>query len=359
MAPIPRRPLPGQPSASKAPRKPSVQVAPSAVTPRLAPRLWRSTASGSPLTRRGAAPSHAVGATRRSPTRPLPWTSDTPGRVWAPSSVASCSTPCPRARAAHGGRMARRLGAASRARKPPGAHAGDRAPPRGLCCSGHAGPARARARTKGAGQGGAQACHRQRAASPGAHTRPGGLWPAHTTNSLGAGARPAPRREQRGGARRRTRHCRDAPDQDGGEAEAGGGVACGGPSRPALPAPRALRGRALWLWPQRRLTASDSRGRPLPRAWASRASARGAASPGRRTGGGDDIMARSQRMTALRLCHRYARDDGTARRVWCRHTAWAVAHSNHVRTRHRMLSTPGPWKAEKKAKNRSEGEFVS
>jgi hypothetical protein len=95
MAPIPRRPLPGQPSASKAPRKPSVQVAPSAVTPRLAPRLWRSTASGSPLTRRGAAPSHAVGATRRSPTRPLPWTSDTPGRVWAPSSVASCSTPCP------------------------------------------------------------------------------------------------------------------------------------------------------------------------------------------------------------------------------------------------------------------------
>jgi len=61
----------------------------------------------------------------------------------------------------------------------------------------------------------------------------------------------------------------------------------------------------------------------------------------------------------MRLCHRHASDDGTSRSVWCSHTALAAVHRNQVSTRHRVLITPGPWKAEKKAKNRSEEEFVS
>jgi hypothetical protein len=61
----------------------------------------------------------------------------------------------------------------------------------------------------------------------------------------------------------------------------------------------------------------------------------------------------------MRLCNRYASDEGTSIRVWCSHTALVAVHRNQVRTRHQVLSTPDPWKAEKKAKNRSEEECVS
>jgi len=70
-------------------------------------------------------------------------------------------------------------------------------------------------------------------------------------------------------------------------------------------------------------------------------------------------MARAQRITARRRCHRHARDEGTSRSVWGSHTVLAAVHRSHVRTRHRVLITPGPWKAEKKQKNRSEEQCVS
>ena len=63
-------------------------------------------------------------------------------------------------------------------------------------------------------------------------------------------------------------------------------------------------------------------GLPRPRARHARASPLGSARLLRRTGGGHDILSRSQRIPARRRCPRPGRDEGTSSRGGCRHAAW-------------------------------------
>jgi hypothetical protein len=129
-----RRPtasLPGPQSARQAPTQPRGKASPSGVRPLRSPRPWPSPAPCAPLMTRGAAPAHAFGSTRPNTTRPRPCPAHQLGRAWAPSSVASCSTPCTRAIASHGCRLARRIAAASRGPKHLGATAAGRRATRG------------------------------------------------------------------------------------------------------------------------------------------------------------------------------------------------------------------------------------
>jgi hypothetical protein len=51
------------------------------------------------------------------------------------------------------------------------------------------------------------------------------------------------------------------------------------------------------------------------------------------------------------LCHRRSRGDRTSRRVWCSHVWSAPSYGHHVRTRDRLLTTPGMQRRKKKQKS--------
>jgi hypothetical protein len=123
MATRPLRQITGQHSASTSRRQPSVQASPRGVTPLRVNSPWRATASCAPRRLSGSAPSTSCSSPRRSHPMPRPLTSDQADRAWAHAAVASGATKCTSSLAAHGGRMASRLGAWSRGRKQPGAHA--------------------------------------------------------------------------------------------------------------------------------------------------------------------------------------------------------------------------------------------
>ena len=212
---------------------------------------------------------------------------------------------------------------------------------RGLFCRRRLVPARPAGGTQRPRPLGEKTGHGERRDSPGPAVGPGRLFQAPPPGGLREGALLPALRAGRGGACGLTGPPGGAPRR--------GAHPCGmhcvrarpGASRARDPAPCAVLGPPLSLLLATALVAHRLRGRLLSRPWRSRDNADAlrplCAEDGTRAQRNVSVAARAQ----TRLCPRRPGAAGTSIRVWCRPGWSAPASGTHVRTRDRLLTTPG------------------